>query len=431
MQKFSQLNNIKKLIPKNLFNELIQNYWGEEALAIIEGLVGDGGFDELEFISSPEKNDPDDPDDQDYSHFHSKEYFNSLSKTTIDILKNIPSKIIVTWYYITSFRYKKININLKTFYNLYLKNKNFKKTIDAIDVPSKYQKIPFFDIISIEDSEVPSKYVENLDDKMENAWFILSNYMDNFYNYPQGLANSDKPAKSSHELIIADLFYIIGLNFTEQINIKNWPNSRCYARGPIVDFLVEGSYFEVFGIHGEGTSINNKGCDYQDRKKEKIKNINPLFWIEAPQQMPSPRQRSLLLYAKLLSENTKSNIGSNPFQNTVENLKQKAPLLKTTGLNICKSYIEILKYNKNPYNEMTFNFLLKNAQYQISLEQIQQELSQEYQSSNLWSPEEQIAVYFKTPENLMAHMPQQQIYKLPDQNLQRAARRNNWYKKFS
>lgn len=417
---------------KELKNYLINEPWGKPVLEYLEDDLG--GWDNIRKDWGGTKD-----QDKNINHFYGLD--KNLRDTgkesqwltyLTNLVRNYPLKIVVLHLaLVESYLWTdatKITIDL--LHKLYIKNKEIKNIIDSIPTPPKTDHIEYYNLImnlgEIEESHKLNNrekrffdlYSKSLDQLKE----AVDNYLSHFNNYPQNISSPGTATKSAHELIIADLFLILDINFEEQKKYPLWQNSHCFTYGPIVDFLIEQNWFEVFGIHGEGVSINNKDCDYQSRRKEKIDNIAPLLWLDAPTSLPHPKQRSLLLYTNLLENNVQSNSGNNIFKGISQQLEKKVPLLSHVGLDLCMSYIEYLNKSNDLINRPAINFYFRQAENKtaISLDEIESTISQKYKSSYLWSNEEKVALYFKTFNNIYKHIGEKN-YKFPQTE--------NWYKK--
>ena len=251
---------------------------------------------------------------------------------------------------------------------------------------------------------------------------------------PRPLHIDDHEDASWHELVINDIFKLCGIQFEFQINFPN------YIKKWIVDYRINGRWFEVFGRNDER---------YAEEMKEKIEVIPRLLWVDVRKYSPG-QKRIIKKYAEKLDKEicTSEGCGKSLFATSIiEILYRNIELIKEENIPLTESYktyleqisskdIGRIRQKVDERIPETTDLRLTQAQIQdqgpISMEQINQELSQQYQSVQLWDDHEKIAVYFKTAQNLMTHMPQQNYqfqdyYQQPQENLRMVA--HNWYKR--
>lgn len=247
---------------------------------------------------------------------------------------------------------------------------------------------------------------------------------------PRPVHIDDHDDASWHELVINDIFKLCGIPFEFQIYYKN------YVRKWRIDYKIKDRWFEVFGMNDE---------KYAQDMKEKIEYIPRLLWIDVRKY--NPRQNRILKkYAEKLDKEVceKEGCGISLLgESILAILYQNVELLKEENIPLTtsyKTYLETISSTdvtriREKVDERVPELKLTNAQTQpqpISMEQITQELSQQYQSAQFWDDHEKIAVYFRTVENLMAHMPQQnyqfQDY-VPQEQPQLRMVAHNWYRR--
>jgi len=241
---------------------------------------------------------------------------------------------------------------------------------------------------------------------------------------------TEQKFSSINELIIQDVFAICNISFEK-------PKSIRYEYGRIIPdyyFPTGNFYFEVFGYGGANEEENNA---YQNKMNKKIQKITNLKYID----IRGKGIRGLIKCAAILDTQVcvKQQCGQSLFSNisVQQTLATKIPLLEKFGISLCTTYIKRLQemspqqlgkarkaIERTPVQHQPFPqtqplnnpniFRQQNqkiAQSEpISLQQIVSELSQQYESVQSWTPEEQVAVYFKTPENLQAAMGNNQNY---------------------
>ena len=242
---------------------------------------------------------------------------------------------------------------------------------------------------------------------------------------------TEKSFSSRNELIIQDIFTICDIkpdvDYVNQVklNVKDKTKVPDYYF-PKLDF-----YFEVFGFVFGEEKIDAK---YQNSINYKVKNIPNLKYIDV--RKTKMGSSGLLKCATILDTQVcvKKQCGHPLFPDISlqATLKQAIPLLEKFGISLCMEYVKKLQemnpqqlgklkkaIERTPVQHQPFPqtaplnnpniFRQKSAQAEmITLEQMSMELSQQFKSVQYWLPEEVVAVYFKTPENLQVAMSGQQ-----------------------
>ena len=231
---------------------------------------------------------------------------------------------------------------------------------------------------------------------------------------------------SLHELVVNDIFTLCGIPFESQLPFK--PQTL----GWIIDYKINGRYFEIFGMNTE---------EYAEKMQSKIQTIPMLLWVDWRKYKPT--RRVLKNYAQKLDKDicTVEGCGRSLLQaSIVAILYSNIELLSEEKIPLTSSYEAYLEQVsssdisrvREKIDKRVPKITFAQNQKIITMQQINQELSQQYQSVHLWDNNEKIAVYFRTAENLMAHMPQQNYqfqdyYQQPQENLRMVA--HNWYKR--
>lgn len=179
-----------------------------------------------------------------------------------------------------------------------------------------------------------------------------------------------------------------------------------YARKmPEPDFYVNKDggtvFFEVFGYSGELYALKK-----QFKKKYFGRYFN-LAFIDV-----ETKDYSLLNFANILDtqvcyvDKESGDVNCNMALtdgNILTHLKS-IPLLSDEGINFCKHYVNQVRAAYVMSKSKSGLFTFAATEDMISIEQMVQELSNQYDSADLWPDEEVVAIYFRDIENILPYL---------------------------
>jgi len=216
---------------------------------------------------------------------------------------------------------------------------------------------------------------------------------------PLGTSSS----KNIHQLIISDIFTINGESYqiNQEYDTSSYEESFVFVGKPVADFVVNGTYLELF----EPNKVKSNERNIREME-EKLRQIPNLCWLNF-RHTSTKQPYTLRKYARILDTDLRPDPMVKPYQNAEETLTNMIPLLSDYGLRLCSDYIEWLNVKpKGTKEELSQNLQLAQEE-PPTLSEIDSSL-QSYQSSDMWSPEERVAVFFKTQENIMIYLNQLQ-----------------------
>jgi len=193
---------------------------------------------------------------------------------------------------------------------------------------------------------------------------------------------------------------------------------------PVPDFrLPDGYYFEIFGLDS---------AEYLNKQVFKIRHIPKLKWIDHKDLSDIHKRRTLFSYAEVLDTRVKKNdYMANPSLNSInqdlssgnlldgvsftESLLEKIPLLQEHGIDISFNYVEMTKsfVEEKPVLPFPKTSSVKTAQNNLlGIDEIENNLKgMGFLTPHLWSDEEKVAVYFKTPQSLEEYIQHETLEK--------------------
>lgn len=133
--------------------------------------------------------------------------------------------------------------------------------------------------------------------------------------------------------------------------------------------------------------------------EEKLRQIPNLCWLNF-RNIATNQPYTLRKYARILDTDLRPDPMIKPYQNAEETLINMIPL--------CSDYIEWLNVKSEDTKEELSQKLQLAQEEPPTLPEIDSLLQTTYQSSDRWSPEERVAVFFKTQENIMTYLNQLQ-----------------------
>lgn len=286
----------------------------------------------------------------------------------------------------------------------------------------KELKVSEFEFLSWLSPSSPA-YSEQLNTAIQEQqwgkiWGIVSGIQQSIKSGKGIYPAAEKP--SNHELVVRDILYIIGESFRYQT-----PYSVRGSHDIIPDFqLGDGRIFEIFGFRSD---------DYRERSEIKYRALyDILWWLDLIDVSIKSSAMTLLRYAKMLDNDVchRDRCDLSLFSESVEeSLKQEVPLLLGQNFSLCRNYLiqvggssdEWVDQKRKSIQELEpitrdapeyvepeeSQTLFSRAQILLpkTLTDITSHLQSKYLSVNTWSDEEKIAIYFKTPKNLIMALP--------------------------
>jgi len=245
--------------------------------------------------------------------------------------------------------------------------------------------------------------------------------------------NPGRESRSLTETVIRDILYICRIPYEYyDIPIDSDPrftnidfnaireaagkfDSKMYhEQMPKPDFLIGGNlFFEVFGYRDSNE-------DYHLRTLFKIQKLGQFInlryiWLHRIPRFVLRKYANLLDTKVCSASDNKCDIPLIDGVSLLSVLEEKIPLLSEFGLSIAKSYINWLRARSRKPSfykhvrekiekDIPFPQPVTASNEPFDVSQIVSSLSGEYESVSLWSDEEKVAIYFKTPEKLKAIM---------------------------